>query len=104
MYERYHFKTITEATEKVEYQGEQELHIGKPTTSMGLEYAYSRIYKGLFSRSLVPKGHIVYCLKARLQQNWAQVSSSILIKVVSYVVSDELSSHRSITIKMVLSY
>jgi hypothetical protein len=45
------------------------------------------------------KGHIVYCLKGEVTNELKDGSQSVLTEGMSYIVSDELSSHRSITKK-----
>ncbi|ADG93640.1 conserved hypothetical protein [Arcobacter nitrofigilis DSM 7299] len=43
------------------------------------------------------KGHIVYCLEGEVINEQKDGESSILKAGMSYIVSDELSSHRSVT-------
>lgn len=43
------------------------------------------------------KGHIVYCIKGEVINELKDGSQSILKEGMSYIVSDDLSSHRSIT-------
>jgi hypothetical protein len=43
------------------------------------------------------KGHIVYCLKGEVINELSDGSQSLLTTGMSYIVSDDLSSHRSIT-------
>lgn len=43
------------------------------------------------------KGHIVYCLKGEVINELEDGTKSILTEGMSYIVSDNLSSHRSIT-------
>ncbi|HLN72697.1 MAG: DHCW motif cupin fold protein [Methylococcaceae bacterium] len=45
------------------------------------------------------KGHIVHCLEGEFTSESADGSSFLLTKGMTYVVSDELSSHRSATQK-----
>jgi len=45
------------------------------------------------------KGHIVYCLKGEVVNELQDGSKSILRAGMSYIVSDDISSHRSITKK-----
>lgn len=45
------------------------------------------------------KGHIVYCLKGEVINELKDGSKSTLTEGMSYIVSDALSSHRSITEK-----
>jgi hypothetical protein len=43
------------------------------------------------------KGHIVHCLEGEVTNEQEDGKSSILTPDMSYVVSDDLSSHRSVT-------
>ncbi|WP_428026746.1 DHCW motif cupin fold protein [Arcobacter sp.] len=43
------------------------------------------------------KGHIVYCLEGEVVNEQKNGESSILKPGMSYIVSDDLSSHRSVT-------
>jgi hypothetical protein len=43
------------------------------------------------------KGHIVFCVEGEMTTEMADGSEYILRKNMSYVVSDELSSHRTFT-------
>ena len=43
------------------------------------------------------KGHIVHCLEGEVINEQEQGNSSVLTPGTSYVVSDDLSSHRSVT-------
>lgn len=43
------------------------------------------------------KGHIIYCLEGEMLSELQDGSKHILSKGMSYIVSDDLSSHRSIT-------
>ena len=45
------------------------------------------------------KGHIVHCLAGEVITEHQNGESSILTAGMSYIVSDELSSHRSVTEK-----
>ena len=45
------------------------------------------------------KGHIVYCLEGEVINELKDGSKSTLSKGMSYIVSDDLSSHRSISEK-----
>ena len=43
------------------------------------------------------KGHIVHCLEGEVTNEQKEGTYSILTPGMSYVVSDDLSSHRSVT-------
>ncbi|SMN14733.1 DHCW motif cupin fold protein [Bathymodiolus heckerae thiotrophic gill symbiont] len=55
---------------------------------------YSKNYK---ADHWCEKGHIVYCLKGEVTNELKDGKKSILCEGMSYIVSDNLSSHRSIT-------
>lgn len=82
---------------KIEHKGET-----------GTSYWQTKQYKGLRVRIVeyspnyiadhwCQKGHILHCLEGKLTTEFEDGSSSPLNKGESYVVSDELSSHRSVT-------
>ena len=54
-----------------------------------------------YTREMAPhwceKGHIVHCLEGEVINEQKEGSSSVLTPGMSYVVSDDLSSHRSVT-------
>jgi quercetin dioxygenase-like cupin family protein len=43
------------------------------------------------------KGHIVHCLEGQFTSELADGSAYLLTKGMTYIVSDDLSSHRSVT-------
>ncbi len=43
------------------------------------------------------KGHIVYCLRGEVVNELKDGTQTVLTEGMSYVVSDDLSSHRSVT-------
>jgi hypothetical protein len=43
------------------------------------------------------KGHIVHCLEGHFMSELADGSAHLLTKGMTYIVSDDLSSHRSVT-------
>ena len=45
------------------------------------------------------KGHIIYCIEGEMVSELQDGASSIMTKGMTYIVSDELSSHRSRTDK-----
>jgi hypothetical protein len=67
-----------------------------------LQYAGFRVRIVEYSPNYVAdhwcqKGHIVHCLEGSFISELEDGSSHYLIKGMTYVVSDDLSSHRSVT-------
>lgn len=90
------FQTIDWNTiEKVEYKGEtgnaywQTLQLG------GLRIRIVEYNKGYLADHWCQKGHIVHCLEGSFITELSTGQKLSLSKNQSYVVSDELSSHRS---------
>jgi quercetin dioxygenase-like cupin family protein len=54
-------------------------------------------YKGYLADHWCQKGHIVYCLEGEFTTELENGESFCLAKGMSYIVSDEFSSHRSVT-------
>ncbi len=82
--------------EKVAYKGET-----------GTAYWQTKLYDGLrvrlveYSENYVAdhwckKGHIVHCLEGEFVSELENGQSFILTKGMTYIVSDEMSSHKSI--------
>jgi quercetin dioxygenase-like cupin family protein len=82
--------------EKVAYQGET-----------GTAYWQTKMYNGLrvrlveYSENYVAdhwckKGHIVHCLEGEFLSEMEDGKHYILTKGMTYIVSDEMSSHKSI--------
>jgi quercetin dioxygenase-like cupin family protein len=91
------FETIDwTAIEKVAYQGET-----------GMAYWQTKMYDGLrvrlveYSENYVAdhwckKGHIVHCLDGEFLSEMEDGKHHILTKGMTYIVSDDMSSHKSI--------
>jgi hypothetical protein len=90
------FETIDwTGVEKVTYQGET-----------GTAYWQTKMYDGLrvrlveYSENYVAdhwckKGHIVHCLEGEFVSELENAGSFTLTKGMTYIVSDEMSSHKS---------
>jgi len=63
----------------------------------GLRVRYVEYSKDYEADHWCEKGHIVYCLEGEVVNQLKDGASSILKPGMSYIVSDNLSSHRSIT-------
>lgn len=55
--------------------------------------------KGYIADHWCRKGHIVHCLEGEFISEMEDGSKTLLTKGMTYVVSDEASSHRSSTVK-----
>lgn len=82
---------------KTEHQGETGVAYWQTVQFAGLRIRmveYSAHYK---ADHWCEKGHIVHCLEGEVVNEQKDGTFSILTPGMSYVVSDELSSHRSVT-------
>lgn len=90
------FQTIDwNSIEKVEYKGAAGFALWQTIQFDGLRVRLVEYSKGYCSNHWCQKGHIVYCLEGELISELSTGEKNKLTKGVSYVVSDELSSHRS---------
>ncbi len=76
----------------------------------GTAYWQTKLYEGIrvrlveYSENYVAdhwckKGHIVHCLEGEFLSELENGESFILTKGMTYIVSDEMSSHKSIALK-----
>jgi len=79
-------------------------HIGDPGTAYwqtlqleGLRIRIVEYSKGYVADHWCKKGHIVHCLEGEFISELQDGQESVLTKGMTYVVSDDLSSHRSKT-------
>ena len=92
------FQTIDWNTiDKVEYQGETGVAYWQTIQLDGLRIRLVEYTKGYLADHWCQKGHIVYCLEGAFVTELSTSEQFNLSKGGTYVVSDELSSHRSIT-------
>jgi quercetin dioxygenase-like cupin family protein len=63
----------------------------------GLRVRLVEYSKGYVADHWCTKGHIVHCLEGEFISELQDGSKSILTKGMTYIVSDDLSSHRSTT-------
>lgn len=94
----------------IDWQGvERTTHLG----TTGIAYWKTIQFEGLRVRQVeysenykadhwCTKGHIVYCLKGEVINELQDGTQSTLSEGMSYIVSDDLSSHRSISKEGVL--
>ncbi len=63
----------------------------------GLRVRYVEYSENYEADHWCEKGHIVYCIKGEVINRLKDGSESILTEGMSYIVSDDLSSHKSIS-------
>ncbi|AEF54393.1 DHCW motif cupin fold protein [Marinomonas posidonica] len=92
------FQTIDwKGVPRTEHQGETGTAYWQTIEFEGLRVRlveYSENYK---ADHWCEKGHIVYCLEGEVVNELKDGTKSMLQSGMSYIVSDDLSSHRSIT-------
>jgi hypothetical protein len=92
------FQTIDWATiPKTEHRGESGVAYWQTLQFQGLRIRIVEYSKGYIADHWCEKGHIVHCLEGEVVNEQQNGVSSVLTQGMSYVVSDELSSHRSVT-------
>ena len=83
--------------EKVEHKGETGLAYWQTIQFPGLRIRIVEYSKGYFANHWCEKGHIVYCLDGSFTSTLRTGENFILSAGMTYVVSDNLSSHLSTT-------
>jgi hypothetical protein len=92
------FQTIDwTAIPKVEYKGETGIAYWQTIQFEGLRIRMVEYSKGYVADHWCKKGHIVHCLEGEFVSELQNGERFILNKGMTYVVTDELSSHRSTT-------
>jgi len=92
------FQTINwAAIPKTEHTGTTGVAYWQTMEFDGLRVRYVEYSKDYKADHWCEKGHIVYCLKGEVVNELKDGASSVLTPGMSYIVSDNLSSHRSIT-------
>ena len=92
------FQTIDwAAIPKIEYKGESGTAFWQTVQFPGLRLRIVEYSKGYMADHWCQKGHIVICLEGEFVSELQNGKEFILKKGMTYVVSDELSSHRSKT-------
>ncbi len=91
------FQTIDwTSIEKVEYKGEKGLAFWQTIEFGGLRMRLVEYSKGYLADHWCQKGHIVHCLEGEFISELVTGEKITLTKGETYVVSDDLSSHRSV--------
>ncbi len=97
-FEHIPFQTINwESIPKTEHPGTTGTAFWQTLQFKGLRVRVVEYSKGYLADHWCQKGHIVYCLEGGFTTELQNGESFYLTKGMSYIVSDELSSHRSIT-------
>jgi hypothetical protein len=92
------FQTIDwSAIPKTEHKGESGVAYWQTLQFNGLRIRIVEYSPGYKADHWCEKGHIVHCLEGEVVNEQKEGTLSILTPGMSYVVSDELSSHRSTT-------
>jgi hypothetical protein len=90
------FQTIDWTTiPKVEYKGETGNAFWQTVQFRGLRIRIVEYSKGYMADHWCQKGHIVHCLEGEFISEMQNGIKTTLKKGMTYVVSDDLSSHRS---------
>ena len=90
------FQTIDwESVPKVEYPGESGMAFWRTVQLPGLRLRIVEYSPGYVADHWCRKGHIVHCLDGEFISEMQDGGVFTLKKGMTYVVSDELSSHRS---------
>jgi len=82
---------------KVEYKGETGIAYWQTLQFEGLRVRMVEYSAGYIADHWCKKGHIVHCLEGEFISELQDEADFKLTKGMTYIVSDELSSHRSVT-------
>lgn len=92
------FQTIDwDSVPKTTHPGEKGFALWQTIQLPGLRIRIVEYSPGYLADHWCTKGHIVHCLEGELLSEMQNGEKYILKKGMTYIVSDELSSHRSIT-------
>ncbi|MFA5302154.1 MAG: DHCW motif cupin fold protein [Bacteroidales bacterium] len=93
------FQTIDWSTiPKTEHKGETGMAYWQTMQFEGLRIRMVEYSKDYVADHWCTKGHIVHCLEGDFVSELKNGTKSILTKGMTYVVTDDLSSHRSTTV------
>jgi quercetin dioxygenase-like cupin family protein len=91
------FQTIDwSSIEKTEHPGESGTAYWQTLQLPGLRLRIVEYSQGYVADHWCQKGHIVHCLEGEFVSEMEDGGSFLLKKGMTYVVSDNLSSHRSV--------
>ncbi len=98
MGDNFPFQTIDWSTiTKHEHQGKKGYAIWQTVQFPGLRVRIVEYSKGYLADHWCQKGHILHCLEGEFISELQNGEKLILRKGMTYIVSDDLSSHRSNT-------
>jgi quercetin dioxygenase-like cupin family protein len=83
--------------EKIEYKGETGVAYWQTIQFAGLRIRLVEYSGGYLADHWCQKGHIVHCLEGEFISELSTGEKIKLVQGETYVVSDELSSHRSVS-------
>ncbi|MFA6275287.1 MAG: DHCW motif cupin fold protein [Pedobacter sp.] len=83
--------------EKTEHQGETGISYWQTIQFEGLRMRLVEYSSGYLADHWCQKGHIVHCLEGEFNSELENGEVFFLTRGMSYIVSDDLSSHRSIS-------
>jgi hypothetical protein len=82
---------------RTEHKGESGVAYWRTVQFEGLRVRKVEYSKGYLADHWCQKGHIVHCLEGEFVSEMQGGEKFFMVKGMTYVVSDELSSHRSAT-------
>jgi hypothetical protein len=85
------------ASEKTEHTGETGTAFWQTIQFNGLRLRLVEYSKEYMADHWCQKGHIVHCLEGEFVSELENGEQFVLTKGMTYIVSDELSSHRSVS-------
>ena len=92
------FQTINWfAIPKSEHKGENGTAFWQTVQLPGLRIRIVQYSAGYMADHWCQKGHLVHCLEGEFISQSVDGTHSVLTKGMTYIVSDEMSSHRSTT-------
>lgn len=94
----YPFQTINwSLIPKTEHKGESGTAFWQTVQLSGLRIRIVEYSADYMADHWCQKGHLVHCLEGEFVSQSADGTLSVLTKGMTYVVTDEMSSHRSVT-------
>ncbi|MEO7043816.1 MAG: DHCW motif cupin fold protein [Ferruginibacter sp.] len=85
------------SVEKTEYKGETGIAYWQTLQFENIRMRLVEYSENYFADHWCHKGHIVHCLEGEFISELESGEKFILTKGMTYIVSDDLSSHRSIS-------
>ena len=94
----HHFQTVDwESVPRTEHPGASGTSFWRTVELPGLRVRVVEYSPGYVADHWCHKGHIVHCLEGEFTSEMESGGSHVLRKGMTYVVSDGLSSHRSVS-------